>query len=225
VENVFKTLSKDLSGTGLQALVNNAGIGIASVVELQPFEDFEKVIQVNLLGHVFMTKTFLPLLRKAKSARIINIASVAGFLSPASSASYSASKFGIEGLSDALRRELSHLNISVSIIEPGFAKTPIIATGLQNYISRIISITPPELYSVYEQVFPRNVDSFIRNVHNDAMEPSLVVEAVEHAFTSPQPRTRYLVGVHAKIMAVLVWVLPTSMLDWLLDLYWRRLIK
>jgi len=216
VDSVFERLNKDLSATGLQGLVNNAGIGLSAPLEFQPFDDFRKVIEVNLLGHVLMTQTFLPLLRKAKSGRIINIASLAGIAGAPRMSAYAASKFGMEGFSDCLRRELRHLDISVSVIEPGFAKTAIITNGL-DYHTRTIQTVPAEVQEAYAFLCPKDHSDVTRKIYDGAMDPSLVVDSIVDAYTSPHPKTRYLVGIFAKIVAVGLWFLPNYAIDWLIE--------
>jgi len=224
VEEVYERLSKDLARTGLQALVNNAGIGWSAPLELQPFDDFRKVIEVNLLGHVLMTKTFLPLMRKARAARIINIASLAGVLGAPRMSAYSASKFGIEGFSDCLRRELRHLDISVSVIEPGFAKTAIITSAFA-YYSKILPTASPEVLEAYAPILPKNDDVLTQRIYNEAIDPSLVIDCIVDAFTSPHPKTRYLVGLPAQIASRAIWLLPNYVIDWMIETYYLKLLK
>jgi len=222
VEEVFERLNKDLSETGLQGLVNNAGIGWSAPLEYQPYDHFRKVIEVNLLGHVLMTKTFLPLLRKAKSGRIINIASLAGLLGAPRMSAYCASKFALEGFSDSLRRELRHLDIAVSVIEPAFAKTAIITNGLDYYTQNSLAVTP-ELQETYAILFPKDNATFMKKIYDNAMDPSVVVDSIVDAYTSPYPRTRYLVGILANVAAVAHWFLPNYAVDWLVEKQYQLL--
>src|SRR5216117_2533512 len=115
-------VERALGATPLIALVNNAGIPAAGPLELFPLDDLRRVLEVNLIGVVAVTQAFLPLL-KASRGRIVNISSVAGrgalpFIGP-----YAASKFGLEAVSDSLRRELLPFGVRVVVIEPGSFKT------------------------------------------------------------------------------------------------------
>ena len=117
-------VERALGITPLIALVNNAGIPAAGPLELFPLDELRRVLEVNLIGVVAVTQAFLPLL-KVSRGRIVNISSVAGrgalpFLGP-----YAASKFGLEAISDSLRRELSPFGVRVIVIEPGSFKTAI----------------------------------------------------------------------------------------------------
>ena len=85
-----------------------------------------KVMDVNFFGHVAMTKKFLPLLVAKRDSRVVNICSVAGYLTKPGMSSYSASKYALESFSDCLRREMAVWGLRVSIIEPGFMRTAIV---------------------------------------------------------------------------------------------------
>lgn len=110
------------SKTKLWGVVCNAGIGNAGAVDWMSTESFRKVIEVNFFGVVNVTKALLPLLKKNKGSRIINLSSVAGFLSAPMMAAYDASKHAVEGYAKALRAEMKAWNIHVSNVNPGFMK-------------------------------------------------------------------------------------------------------
>ena len=121
--------------TPRSALVNNAGIAAGFLIEWSSIEDFRRNMEVNYLGGVQMTLAHLPLLRQAARARIVNVASVAGFATAPGMAGYVASKHAVEGFSDVLRLELKAFKIPVSIIEPAFQRTNIIR-GLDQQFER-----------------------------------------------------------------------------------------
>src|SRR5256886_13063099 len=111
-------VERALGTTRFIALVNNAGIPAAGPLELFPLDELRRVLEVNLIGVVAVTQAFLPLL-KASRGRIVNISSVAGrgalpFLGP-----YAASKFGLEAISDSLRRELLPFGVRGIAAHPG----------------------------------------------------------------------------------------------------------
>ena len=115
---------------GLAGLVNNAGIGVPAPVEFQPMADFRRQLEVNLFGPVAMIQAFLPLIRRG-GGRIINVGSVGGMLVLPINGAYSASKFGIRAISDALRLELRQWNIHVSLIEVAPVKTAIFGKSFE----------------------------------------------------------------------------------------------
>jgi len=216
IEQVFRQLEVELKDSGLHMLINNAGIGFNAPLELLPFKDFRFLIDVNLLGHVRVTQKFLPLIRKVGAgARIVNIASLAGRISSQGFTAYSASKFAIEAVTDALRRELRHLRIAVSAIEPSFAKTNILESG-ESYINRVWDQTSEELRSVY-QTYKARSENGIKEARKQADDPNVVVTAIIHACTSPTPNTRYLVCKGAKFFAFLAWILPDHVMDHFLE--------
>jgi NAD(P)-dependent dehydrogenase (short-subunit alcohol dehydrogenase family) len=115
----------DLVGvSGLNGLVNNAGISIGGPLEFVPLELWRRQFEVNVLGQVCVTQSFLPLLRTAKG-RIINMSSTSGLNAMPAMGPYAASKFALEALSDSLRLEVRHQGIKIILVEPGTIFTPI----------------------------------------------------------------------------------------------------
>ena len=114
---------------GLFGLVNNAGIVKPGPLEFQPMADFRTQLEVNLIGQVAMTQAFLPLIRRGKG-RIVNVGSIGGHVVLPLHGAYSASKFGMEAVSDALRLELRQWRIPVSLIDPGATETAIFGKTL-----------------------------------------------------------------------------------------------
>jgi NADP-dependent 3-hydroxy acid dehydrogenase YdfG len=113
----------DLYGQ-IDILFNNAGFGRLSWLEnLDPDRDIETQIQVNLIGLIQTTRAVLPYMLERGSGHIINMSSVAGWIAPSTYTIYSATKFGVRGFTDALRREVQPFGIRVSGIYPGPAKT------------------------------------------------------------------------------------------------------
>ncbi len=112
-------------------LHNNAGIGHGANIEATTFEDWQRVIGVNLLGVAYGAQAFIPrMLKQGRPASVINTASMAGIVPTAKMAPYCASKYGVVGLSEALNAELSKRDIHVSAICPGIIDTAIVATGI-----------------------------------------------------------------------------------------------
>jgi len=108
---------------GLDVLVNNAGYGNVSPVEDTSLADFRAQIETNLFGVIIMTKAVLPYFRERRAGHVIQIASIAGRLGPAGRAPYAAAKFGVEGFSESLSKEVGPLGVKVTIVEPGGFRT------------------------------------------------------------------------------------------------------
>src|SRR5216684_4298545 len=108
---------------GLDVLVNNAGYGNVCPVEDTSLADFRAQIETNLFGVIIMTKAALPFFRKRRAGHIIQVTSIAGRIGPIGRAPYAAAKFGVEGFSESLYKEIGPLGIKVTIVEPGGFRT------------------------------------------------------------------------------------------------------
>jgi len=116
---------------GLDVLVNNAGYGYVSSVEDVSLADFRAQIETNLFGVIIMTKAVLPYFRERRAGHIIQVTSIAGRIGPAGRAPYAAAKFGVEGFSESLFKEIGPLGIKVTIIEPGGFRTDFAGSSTQ----------------------------------------------------------------------------------------------
>ena len=134
---------------GLAGLVNNAGIGVPAPIEFQPMADFRRQLEVNLFGPVAMIQAFLPLIRRG-GGRIVNVGSIGGMLVLPLNGAYSASKFGMRAISDALRLELRQWNIHVSLIEVAPVKTAIFGKTFAE-LDGLESTLGEEGFGLYEQ--------------------------------------------------------------------------
>ena len=121
VKSFFSETVKVLGG--LDILVNNAGIGVFEPVESTSGDDFRAVIETNLCGVFYCCHEAIPLLKQRAGGYIINISSLAGVNAHAGMAAYNASKFGLNGFSEALMQEVRHDGIKVSYIMPGSVNT------------------------------------------------------------------------------------------------------
>jgi NADP-dependent 3-hydroxy acid dehydrogenase YdfG len=106
-------------------LVNNAGVALGGSFEQVDEDDFDWLMDINFNGVVRMTRAFLPLLRQSDEARIVNLSSIYGIVSPPGQVAYSASKFAVRGFSNALRHELDGSTVAVSVVHPGGVATAI----------------------------------------------------------------------------------------------------
>jgi len=182
---------------GVDVLVNNAGVAIGGTFEEASEEDFEWLFGINFWGVVRMTRAFLPLLKKSDEARVVNISSVFGLVSPPRQTAYSASKFAVRGFSNALRHELAGSNVGVTVVHPGGVATSIADNA-----------RPPKNATV-EQIAQRRAlfKRLARLPPETAAE--IIVKGVERR------ASRVLVGRDARMMAVLERLAPVS--------YWKIL--
>lgn len=202
-----------LGEKGLGGLVNNAGIVVGSPLEVIPLSHLRKQLEVNVIGQIAVTQAFLPLLRRGRG-RIVNMGSIAGRGTIPLLGPYSASKYALEALTDALRMELQPWGIQVSIIEPGAIATPIWEKSAKEAEGLEASVSA-EAKALYGEAVIR-IREAIAQAAQRAIAPDAVVRAVHHALTAARPRTRYLVGTDAKLRAWMVKWLPDRMQDRLL---------
>jgi NAD(P)-dependent dehydrogenase (short-subunit alcohol dehydrogenase family) len=201
----------ELGDIALAGLVNNAGIAVAAPLEFLPIDRLRQQLEINLIGQAAVTQAFLPALRRAHG-RIVNVSSIGGRVALPLVGAYNASKFGLEGLSDALRRELRPQGIDVVLIEPGGVKTPIWRKG-EELADAMLEDVPPEAERLYGRLI-ENVRAGTRRISGETgSEPREVAEVIGTALTARRPRTRYLVGRDAKMRARLARVLPDRVMD------------
>ena len=121
VKSTFARITEDFGGVDI--LINNAGIGIFASVESMSVEDFRAVLETNVFGVFYCCHEAIPLMKRRNGGYIINISSLAGANPHANMAAYNASKFGLNGFSEALMQEVRHDGIKVSYIMPGSVNT------------------------------------------------------------------------------------------------------
>jgi len=201
----------ELGDVALAGLVNNAGIAVAAPLEYLPVDRLRQQLEINLIGQVAVTQAFLPALRRARG-RIVNVSSIGGRVALPLVGAYNASKFGLEGLSDALRRELRGQGVDVILIEPGGVKTPIWEKS-EELADEMLEDIPPEAERLYGRLI-ENLRAGTRRIATETgSEPREVAEAIGTALTATRPRTRYLVGRDAKLRARMAAVLPDRLMD------------
>ncbi|CAF1007230.1 unnamed protein product [Rotaria sordida] len=202
----------------LHALVNNAGIGIGGYIDWTKLEFMHKIMNVNFFGHVAMTKKFLPLLIVKRDSRIVNISSVMGLISPPGMSAYCASKYAIESFSDCLRREMSPWNLRVSIIEPGWLRTPIIE-GQERAVRDLWNGLSANVRNRWGDDFFNDLveKSIIKSPFiNNAENPIKVVRALQHAVMNTKPHIRYHPDWQAKLFFYPISMLPAWLVDFLM---------
>lgn len=194
----------------LDALVNNAAIGVLGPVEAVPPADLRRQLEVNVVGQVAVTQAVLPLLRAARG-RIVFISSTGGRTVVPMEGAYCASKFALEGLADALRVELRPWHIGVSLVEPGPTDT-----GSWRDVPKMIDDMEQGMSPAHRELYSRHTAG-LRNVvsrfGSRAMAPDAVAQVVERALTARRPRARYPAGADAHVMIAMKAILPTRVGD------------
>jgi NAD(P)-dependent dehydrogenase (short-subunit alcohol dehydrogenase family) len=113
---------------GLDVLVNNAGVAGGGRIDVAGMDEWESIVQVNLLGVVRGCRTFAPLLKRQRSGRIVNVASLAGLVHPAGMASYNAVKAGVVALTETLGHELAAYGVTAHVVCPSYFRTNLLAS-------------------------------------------------------------------------------------------------
>lgn len=176
-------------------LVNNAGVALGGAFDQVSEADFEWLFEINFGGLVRMTRAFLPYLRGSDDARLVNLSSLYGLISPPGQTAYSASKFAVRGFSQSLQHELAGSNLGVTLVHPG---------GVATAIAR--SARAPKGASAEEIATRRAaVEKLLRMPPQKAGE--IIVKGVE------RKKPRVLVGTDAKIASLIERLAPVS--------YWK----
>ncbi len=213
IQSAAEVVAGAVGEAGLAGLVNNAGITVPGPIEFLPIEELRRQLEVNTIGQIAVTQVFLALIRKGHG-RIVNMGSIGGRMATPFIGAYCASKFAMEALTDSLRQELRPWDIGVSIVEPGSIATPIWEKGRAagDELEERLPQAARDLYGDAIEAFRRAVDK-----RADAgIPPDEVAKAVEHALTAKRPKTRYLVGMDARLPAVLAKVVPDRTRDGLI---------
>ena len=207
-----QTQAAGAAGSGaagrLDALVNNAGIGLGGPLELVSAQDWRTQFEVNVFGQVAVTRELLPALRAA-GGRIVFVSSVGGRVSVPFNGPYASSKHALEAIGDALRGELHSSRISVSLVEPGGVKTPI--WDKARAIAGQFKV-PPELQREYGRV-PAALTKVMNDSERRGVSPERVAATIERALTARRPRARYVVGSEAQGLILAHALLPTAAFD------------
>ena len=179
-----------LDGNKLTGLVNNAGMSLVGPMLYQPIADIRSQLEANLIGPVIVTQAFSPLLGsdrslKGKPGRIVNISSVGGKFGGPFLGAYAASKHGLEGMSESLRRELLLYGIDVILIEPGYVNTPILDKAEKEDYAQYRD-------TEYAPILERFRKMFIAEGRK-GLEPRDIAEAVFKALTIARPKVSYTI--------------------------------
>ena len=186
----------------IDILINNAGASLIASAEDTTPSHIQQQLEVNFLGTTRVIQTVLPVMRKAQQGKIINISSLVGFAAIPFMSAYSASKFALEGYSEALYHELLPLGIHVSLIRPGMVKTPFFKNGL-----------------IIDNKVTDYIDSFTRakkSIEDHArkgVEPDLVAEKIISLCSNNTPPFLSRVGPDVKLVSRLKRLLPTSLFN------------
>ena len=195
---------------GVAGLVNNAGLSVAGPLEFLPLDELRRQLEVNLIGQVAVTQAFVSGVRAARG-RIVNMTSVGGRIVNPFLAPYHASKWGLEAITDALRKELRPWGIRVIAVEPGSIDTEIWRKGTDQ-ANEVLAGLPPEGRELYGESLPKAL-AFGEKLAERAIPADRVAKVVERALTARRPRARYVVGIDARALIAMNQVMPAHAYD------------
>jgi short-subunit dehydrogenase len=189
----------------IDILINNAGSGYYGALEDMPMSDARYQIDVNVFGVARLIQLVLPGMRKNKYGKIVNISSVGGKVTLPMGVWYHASKFAIEGLSDALRKEVKSFGIDVIVIEPGGTKSEMTELGTE-YMKKVSGNTAYSSLS-------KGVSNMYAAIMKDAADPIVIAKLIKRGIEAHSPKTRYAGASGAKLMLFFRKILSDKMFD------------
>jgi NAD(P)-dependent dehydrogenase (short-subunit alcohol dehydrogenase family) len=172
----------------MDVLVNNAGYGLAGAIEEVSEAEFMPMFETNVFGLLRVTRAFLPHLRKQRSGHILNLSSIGGLIGGAGMGFYNATKFAVEGLSEALAAELAPLGIHVTVIEPGPFRTDFLGRS---------GVIAEKRIAEYDQSAGNMRRYFSENDGKQKGDPLRAVQAMIEVVESPNPPLHLLLGASA----------------------------
>ena len=197
-ESIQQVVESTLQQFGrIDVLVNNAGYSCVAAVEEISDEQLKQMFDVNVFGAMRMVRAVVPHMRRQKAGRIINISSITGKLVTPVNGAYSATKFALEALSDALRLELEPFGIRVVLVEPGS-----IHTGFADRAAALNRETLTNPDSPYRALY-RQYEAVSASMRRGNPGPEAVSRVVEKAIEVSRPKARYLAGAPFSIRLVI----------------------
>ena len=191
-------------------LINNAGYGVGGAIEEISLAEAHAQLETNFFGYARMTRALLPRLREQRAGRIVNVSSGAGMAAEPYAGFYTASKFAVEGYTEALWHELKPFPVQVSLLQPGWIRTNVMRAARA-------AETHLPAYAPWRASTFRAANEFC----NAGPEPIRVAALVWKIVHARRPRLRYRIGQDVKSSALLKWLLPERWFLWVIHRYYR----
>ncbi len=204
-------VAHDPRGRRLGAVVNNAGVALNAPVEVIPLAEWRRHFDVNFFGHVAVVQALLPALIADGDGRLVNVSSIGGRVAFPTYGAYAAAKFALEGFSDALRREVGRLGVKVIVIEPGTIATPMWGKGIA-IMDELAAMMTADQRARYDDLIAA-MRKQAQAQAGSGIQPLRAATVIAAAIQSRKPRTRYLVGRDAKLLAAMASLLSDRMVD------------
>lgn len=192
----------------IDILINNAGFGIAGSVEDTSIEEAHSQLDTNFFGMLRMCRNVLPIMRKQKSGLIINTSSVAGVISIPYQSMYSASKYAVEAVTEAMRMEVAPFGIKVSMVEPGDTKT--------GFTDKRVYVSAAKGDSAYKNKFTKSINTMEKS-EQSGPPPMVVTKTIASIINSKNPPIRKTVGISYKLIVFLKRLLPSRLVGYIVS--------
>ena len=214
--NCAVNLVKEKTKSQLDVLFNNGAYAIPGAIQDIPRSAMREIFEVNVFGQIDLINRCIPLMMSSDYPKIINCSSVLGFISLPYRGLYSATKYSIEALTDALRRENYDSKIKFVLIQPGPINTDIKKKSIKHF-EKWIDWKKSIHQKTYEnKVIKRLYDNNYKDSFNSyELQPDEVTKILINVLNSKKPKARYKITIQTKIAQIMTKLLPTNTLDWL----------
>ena len=212
--SIHKAISRIISEQGsLDTVVNNAGVGISGALELATDEEISWQMDTNFMGMTRVCSAVLPYMRKAGKGKIINISSIGGIIAVPFQGFYSASKFAVEGYSEALAAEAYPFGIRICLVEPGDFKTNFTANR---------NVSPATLrHKDYGKTFIRCM-KVIEEAEKEGADPIKLARAVCKLVEAEKPAFRTIIGPRGQVLfAKVKRILPDRFIQYIVRTFYK----
>ena len=213
--NCAVNLVKEKTKSQLDVLFNNGAYAIPGAIQDIPRSAMREIFEVNVFGQIDLINRCIPLMMSSDYPKIINCSSVLGFISLPYRGLYSATKYSIEALTDALRRENYYSKIKFVLIQPGPINTDIKKKSVKHF-EKWIDWKKSVHQKTYEnKVIKRLYDKDYKDTFNGyELQPDEVTKILINILNSKKPKARYKITIQTKIAQIMIKLLPTNTLDW-----------
>lgn len=191
----------------IDALINNAGITLGGFLETVDEDEFRRVMEVNLFATWALIQQVLPSMRAQRGGVVINVSSVAGLIAMPGLGVYAASKFALEGMSEAMRHELAPFGVRICLVEPGPYATDIL------HRNRAVGRRAMDPKSEYFPYVQRAEELFNRVVESGTGDPQVVADTVVQLLNRRTPPLRTSVGTSARVRIFMKRYLPFALIE------------
>ncbi len=219
VAAIADRVASDPQRRPLRALVNNAGIAVNAPFEALPLAQWRRQFEVNLFGHIAMTQALFPALLDS-AGTVVNISSIGGKVVLPTYGAYAGSKFALEAVSDALRRELVGTGIRIVVVEPGAVRTAMPERGIATAQELQADMTAAQRERYRDLIVASTAQA--RSFGETGVSADHAAKVIAKAATASRPRTRYTIGRDAAVLSRISRVVSDRVLDRIVALELRR---